>query len=263
MAMIKVNNANFYYELHGQGQPVILIAGYTCDFSSWAMMLEDLSQHFQVLVFDNRGIGQTTDDNIALSAELMARDVMALADELHLDSPHIIGQSMGGTIAQTIAFLYPDKISKLGVLTSSAKWRQAMLRGLQSLLTLRKNNLDFELIFETTLPWIFGEEFLNSEKTIEAFKQVLLSNKYPQSLENQIRQFKVLKEFDVEKQLKNIKAPTLIAYGVQDLIALPQESKKIARQIPQSTLVEFDCAHGILLERPEQLTETLIRFLKT
>ena len=125
MPKIKANNATFYYELVGKGQPIILIAGYTCDYSTWQLMMEQLSNHFQVLVFDNRGIGQTTDTNEPLSAELMAEDVIALSEQLHLDKPHIVGQSMGGTIAQTIAAKFPDKINKLCLLTTSAKWRHA------------------------------------------------------------------------------------------------------------------------------------------
>lgn len=262
MAMINANRANFYYEIYGKGKPIILIAGYTCDFSSWQMILEGLTKYFQVLVFDNRGIGRTTDDNVALSVKLMAQDVMALADALHLEKPHIVGQSMGGTIAQTIASLYPDKISKLSVLTSSAKWRQAMLRGLKSLLVMRERDIDFDFIFEATLPWIFGETFLSNAKNINEFKQIILENPYPQSLNDQIRQFRVLDEFNGLAQLKSIKAPTLVAYGIQDLIALPNESKYMASQISQSKLVEFDCGHGIMLEQPQQLTETLIDFLK-
>lgn len=262
MPKIQANNANFYYELHGKGKPVILIAGYTCDYSTWQLMIEKLSQHFQVLVFDNRGIGQTTDSNEILSAELMAEDVIALADELQLEMPHIVGQSMGGTIAQSIATKFPNKISKLCLLTTSAKWRKAMLCGLKSLLDMRQKDIHFDLIFESTLPWIFGEDFLKNSQTVAEFKKILLENPYPQSLDNQTRQFNVLSNFDLRDQLKSITSPTLIVYGVQDIISLPIESKFMDNQIPQSTLVEFDCAHGITLEQPNKLAETLIDFLK-
>ena len=103
MPILHANNADFYYELHGTGKPVILIAGYTCDYSAWEMLLENLTRHFQVLTFDNRGVGQTTDHNAPLSAELMAQDVIALADQLNLAKPHIIGQSMGGCQSQRMS----------------------------------------------------------------------------------------------------------------------------------------------------------------
>lgn len=261
MPMINANNANLYYELHGSGKPVILIAGYTCDYSTWGLIIEEMSKHFQVLIFDNRAIGRTTDNNETLTAELMARDVMALAELLQLEHPHIVGQSMGGTIAQTIAIFFPDKIDSLCLLNTSAKWRHAMLYGLKSLLTMRQNNLDFNMIFEATYPWLFGENFLKNNQTIEQFKKIILDNPYPQSVNDQARQFHALESFDVSAKLKNITSHTLIINGKQDLISLPEESHYLASQISQSRLIEFNCAHGIMLEQPRELAETLIYFL--
>lgn len=59
-----------------------------------------------MLIFDNRGVGQTTDDGVTLTVELMAQDVMALADALNLKKPHVIGRSMSGTIVQHLAFFF-------------------------------------------------------------------------------------------------------------------------------------------------------------
>lgn len=263
MPMIAANGANFYYELHGQGQPVILIAGYTCDFSSWQLMLGDLSRHFQLLIFDNRAIGRTTDDHASLSTDLMANDVIAIADKLDLQKPHIVGQSMGGTIAQTIAALFPEKISKLCLFTTSAKWRRAMLLGIQSLLQMREKNLDFDFIFEASLPWLFGDAYLNNKDNIQQLKKLILENPYPQSLNDQTRQYQVLKNFDGINQLKKISAQTLVVYGIQDIITLPYESQFISKHIMQSNIIEMDCGHGILLEIPKALSEALTQFLQS
>ena len=261
MSKIKLNNANFYYELHGKGHPLILIAGYSGDHLVWMPLLENLSKQFQVLLFDNRGVGQTTDDGRPLSAELMAQDAVALADALDLKKPHIVGQSMGGTIAQRVATHHSEKISKLGIVASSPKWRQAMLLGLKSTLLMREKNIDFDIIFEALIPQIFGETFLSDKKTVADFKKLMLENPYPQSYENQARQFKVLEQFDGREQLKQIHAPTLIVHGMQDIITLLDESEFMATQIPQAKLAKIDCAHGMTIEVPQQLTDLLIDFL--
>ena len=107
------------------------------------------------MTFDNRGVGQTEDDGRPLSAELMADDVVALIKELGLKKPHLIGISMGGTIAQSVASRYGDQISKLVIHVSCPKWRQAMLDGLGSLLRLRELGLEFEEVFRATLPWMY------------------------------------------------------------------------------------------------------------
>src|SRR3990167_4083066 len=131
MPNITVNNVNFYYELHGKGQPLVLICGYTADHSYWLPILNALNQHFQVLIFDNPGIGQTTDDGSELSAELIADDIVALTKALNLKKPHILGASMGGTIAQCVASRHPQIVNKLVLLVTSAKWRKAMLLGVK------------------------------------------------------------------------------------------------------------------------------------
>ena len=262
MAFIEINATRYYYELHGKGtQPLILIAGYTGDHTVYYPVLDMLAPHFNILVFDNRGIGQTTDDGSVLSAEKMADDIMAMANKLNLHKPHIVGQSMGGTIAQAIASQYADQIGKLVLLTTSAKWRSAMLQALSSLIDLRKANLPFDLQFNAIVPWVFGEAFLSNKDCLEACKQLLLNDPHPQSLENQLRQYGVLTTFDGRKALSKISAPTLIIYGVQDLITLPNESAYLQQHIKHASLLALDCAHVITAEVPEPLGKALLEFL--
>lgn len=262
MPTIQANGAEFYYELHGKGQPLILISGYTCDHQFWIPVLDNLSKHFQVLIFDNRAIGQTKDTNEKLSVELMAQDVMALAKTLDLSSPHIVGQSMGGTIAQCIASQYPKEINKLALINTSAKWRLAILLSLKAALMLKKQNVSLEIIIEIVLPWLFGDVFLSNEKQVKAFKKALIENPYPQTLEDQTRQFEVLKNFDGQNKLKSIQAPTLIAYGIEDLISLPGESHFLANQITGAKLSAYESGHGLPLELPNELSKSLLDFLK-
>jgi 3-oxoadipate enol-lactonase len=261
MPKITVNNAEIYYEQFGQGQPVILIAGFTCDHHIWDPVVEELSKHFQVIKFDNRGVGQTQDNALLLTAELMAQDVIALSRALGLQKPHIVGQSMGGTIAQVIASQYPDEISKLAILTSAAKWRTAMLKGLQSSMLMRMQDIDFDLIFAVNVPWVFGENFLSNPENLQTLKQLFLENPYPQSLEDQIRQFHVLEAFDGTAYLEKIKAPTLVVHGKQDIIAMRADSENLAKKIPHAKLVEVDAAHAVLIETPQEISQNLIEFL--
>lgn len=262
MPTITANNASFYYELHGEGHPVVLISGYTCDHQLWMPLVDKLSQNFQVLIFDNRGAGQTTDDGASLSVELMAQDVYALTRALKLQKPHLVGHSMGGTIAQYLASLYPKALNKLVLLSTSSKWRQAMLRGMKSLLTLREKEVEPEILFESTLPWIFGESYLKDQKQLLALKEAWQADPHPQSLQDQMRQFKVLESFDMRKLLKDILAPTLVIYGIQDIIALPSEAEFLGSHIENAQLVPLDFAHGIPIEAPNELSKALLKFLK-
>ena len=261
MPTINANGATLYYDIQGSGYPLVLIAGYTCDHTFWDPLLHDLSQSYQVVIFDNRGAGQTKDAGGPLSVELMADDVMVLCQELNLKKPHMVGQSMGGAIAQIIATRYPEKINKLGILTSSSKLRENALLAFESLLFMRKINCDFDLIFNAGMPWIFGEEFLKNKKNVANYKQSVIANPHLQTLEDQTRQFHLLQQFDSTEQLKHIHAPTLIIYGTQDIVSLPRESAHMASIIPKANLAELNCAHGMVNEVPQQLLTLLREFL--
>jgi len=261
MPTIKINNADLYYELHGSGHPVVLIAGFACDHLFWLPIFDQLSKHFQLLLIDNRGVGLTIDNEATLSIELCAKDVINLCKELGLERPHIVGQSMGGAIAQTIAAQFPDKVSKVAILTSCAKLRRAVLLAFNSMLQMRKNNIDFDTIFSCMLPWIYGENFLSRQKNIDSLKKAFLDNPNPQSLANQARQCQLLESFDGRAQLSKILAPTLVVHGLQDVVSLVMESQFMVERIPQARLVELDCAHGIVMEVPSELSRVLIEFL--
>jgi len=260
MPKIQVKDVNFYYELHGNGPSLILVSGYTSDHTVWESCIDLLKDHFQVLVFDNQGVGQTEDHNKKLSAEEMADNTMELAASLGLQNPYIAGVSMGGTIAQRIATRHGNKINKVALLVTVAKWRRAMLLGLRTPLTMREKGLDFEDIFHSVLSWVYGEEFLLNKQKIANLKQKILDNPYLQSLENQQRQFNVLSEFDGRKDLSQIKAPTMVLYTTEDVIALPYEAQFLAKHIPDSTLIECPGGHGIALERPEVVADHFKQF---
>lgn len=262
MPKINANGAEFYYELHGKGQPLILVSGYSCDHFIWLPILQSLSQKFRVLIFNNRGVGQTKDKNEPLSADLCADDVMALANALNLKKPYVAGHSMGGTIVQCIGAKYSPQVGKLAILNSSAKWRQAALKGLYSILLMGKAEVDFGIISDQIASWCFGESFLKDAECVATFKQNMLGNPFPQSIENQERQFKVLVSFDGRKNLEKIKVPTIVISGKQDILSLPYESEFIASHIPNAKLVELDSGHASFADVPDQLAHHLQAFFQ-
>ena len=262
MATIDVNNAQFYYELHGQGDPVVLISGYGGEGVSWTPILSQLAKKFQVLIFDNRGVGQTIDDGKVLSAKLMADDTVLLCKALGLQRPHIIGRSMGGNIALTIAAHYPEYVNKLGILVSSPKWHFSMLNAFAAQIALHENKVAFDICFKASMAWLLGNTSWSNHDFMSALKHGMQTQLYPQSITNQKRQFQVLQEFDGTQLLAQVKAATLIIYGNEDITARADESKFMASKITGAQLLEFDCAHLILYEATQHLANSLISFLE-
>ena len=262
MAIFQFNDAEIYYEVHGSGYPVILIAGYTADHQVWTPILDKFSQYFQLILLDNRGVGRTKDTAELLTAELLAADVLALIDELKLTRPHVFGHSMGGTVAQTVAATAPDKIGKLALVNTAAKWRKAAINNLYSLLQMRKANVNFDLIFAAMISTVFGDAFLNDAEAVDKLKALNLSNPYPQSLNDQIRQFNIVTSYDGRSALNAIKAPTTIIMGIEDFLSLPADSEYLVKNISQAKMLTFNCAHVPMLELPNEFTAQMLRFLR-
>ncbi|CDZ77544.1 Putative non-heme bromoperoxidase BpoC [Legionella massiliensis] len=262
MAFLKVNGASIYYEVHGQGEPLVLVAGYTCDHLFWSAMLDELAKKFQVLVFDNRAVGQTTDDGALFSLDDMAQDTMALIEHLGLKRPHILGQSMGGAIAQIIAKKYPDKIGKLIILNSTGKFNRRTDLALESLINLRKQDLSLDLLIEAAMPWFFSSAYMSDPKNIIAFKDAITGNPYPQSIEDQIRQCRNIPTFNSQSWQHEIKAPALVIAAVEDIIALPSESQELAKGI-NAQFVLIPGAHSSPLEQHQEVNKAVVNFLVT
>ena len=110
MSKIKTKHGEFYYEIHGEGFPVVLIAGYACSHHEFARMTDTLAKKYQLLVFDNRGSGESCDANENLSAESMAKDLISIVDALNIEKFHLVGQSMVGSIAQAALTFFPIRL---------------------------------------------------------------------------------------------------------------------------------------------------------
>jgi len=113
MPEAKINAGQLYYQLQGEGEPLLLISGLGCDNSAWLPIIDELSKSFRIIIFDNRGAGQSIVPETPYSIRDMADDVGELLDYLSIHSTRVIGHSMGGYIAQEFAINYPERVEKL------------------------------------------------------------------------------------------------------------------------------------------------------
>jgi 3-oxoadipate enol-lactonase len=128
MPYVKVNDIQMYYEIHGDGEPLLLIVGLGTDISEWEGIIHWLAQTYKVLAFDNRGAGRTDKPDTPYSIEMMADDTAGLMQTLGNQQAHIFGISMGGRIALALALRYPTSVKKLVLVSTSARsiknWRR-------------------------------------------------------------------------------------------------------------------------------------------
>ena len=109
----EVNGINLYYETHGSGRPLVLLHGGLGSGEMFGPVLPLLAERHQVVAVDLQGHGRTADIDRPIDMRLMAGDVAALIDHLRLDTPDLVGYSLGGGVALQTAAKYPDKIRRL------------------------------------------------------------------------------------------------------------------------------------------------------
>jgi 3-oxoadipate enol-lactonase len=259
---LKVNGENLYYEMHGEGKPLVLIAGLTCDTTFWRPIIYRLSHHFQVLIFDNRGVGQSDSPDEPYYIEDMAKDTVCLIKALELENPHILGHSMGGAIAQTIAHKHPDLIDKLIISNSLIKLNSAARLMEQSLINFYKDNVDRKKIIEAQIPWIFSSDFLQDEKTVEGLINYELTRPHPQTFIGFKRQVEALFQFDSSKWYQKIPHTTLVI-GCDEDILCPHDSETLGKNIPRAHYVNFHkVGHAPSIEKPKEFNQAILEFLK-
>lgn len=259
MPIININNCKYYYELHGNGTPLVLIAGLRSDHTRWFPILKNLATKYQVLIFDNRGAGQTIDSGESFTVETMAHDTINLISKLGLNKPHIVGHSLGGAVAQQIAREYSNQISSIALCNTFIKLNKVARNFFNDILALHKINASQSEIMDRLAPWIFSKSFL-TRNVIKLLKRTANENPYPQSLSGYTRQLDALFNFDSGSWVNTIKLPTLIIGSREDKIAIWQESKKLAINIFNSKLAMISTGHGSPVERPDEFVDHLHDF---
>lgn len=133
----QVNGVTMYYEVHGSGDPVVLLHGaFMTITNNWTGWIEELSKTRTVIAVEMQGHGRTADIPRDLTYENLAGDVAALLDHLKIPRADLIGYSMGGTVAMQCAIRHPDKVRKVVVISSRFRHDGFVKEGLDAIAEL-------------------------------------------------------------------------------------------------------------------------------
>ncbi|HWQ65828.1 MAG TPA: alpha/beta hydrolase [Methanospirillum sp.] len=247
-------NCRISYRVIGHGSPMILIMGLGGTMNEWdRTFLTILSNQYRLILFDNRGIGDSTDTDARLMIESMAVDVKTLM--VSLDIPHatILGYSMGAMIALEIAVRYPGLIDHLILYGPSMDGFHLVDRLAPYIDTGRP-----ELILIDAL---FPHEWLSSKSD--------LSQIFPPPVHkiNRIaifRQIGAMQDWKMDNDtISTIPIPTLILSGSIDCITPASEGDKISRLIKRSMIIQVPGGgHGMMYQFPKTIAEHILKFLK-
>ncbi len=260
---VRVNGVDLYYECHGRGSPLMLIAGLGSDSQSWQPIVEDLSRRHLVILPDNRGVGRTTPQDVETSISRIADDCMVLLGNLGFASLPVLGHSMGGLVALDCAIRYPERVSTLILAATSASSPARNNLLFHDWVSYLKSGMDRALWFRNLFYWIFSPRFFENREALNEAVRFAVEYPYPQSDIAFEKQVEALQGFDCRASLPGVQQETLIICGKEDLLFPPEESIRVLKAIPRNRvcLIE-DAGHAIHMENPKAFTECVLRFLE-
>lgn len=263
MPKTNVRGLEMFYDVQGDGPPVVLIGGLSQDHQGWLFQVPALTAAgFESVAFDSRDAGQTSQSSAAYDIRQMADDTIGLMDAIGLPSAHVVGLSMGGMIAQEMAINHPSRISSLTLVCTFASLEPTMAGALRAWRDARPhcNDVDFTLMVSA---WLFTHRFYQAPEAVKGFLDIVAGNPFPQSAAGFQRQCDAILKHDTRDRLSQIKAPTHVVVGAEDVLTPVRHSRWLAERIPGATLTEVPgAAHVLNMENAEAFNGALIGFLQ-
>lgn len=266
MPKAHANGIEIYYETAGSGDPLILISGLGYGHWMWHKMVPGLAEHFQVITFDNRGVGESDKPDGLYTAQMLADDTAGLLEALDLEGAHVMGHSMGGFIAQALVLSKPDRVEKLILSATNFGGPNHIPVTQEALAVLTDVEADpverlRRGIVVSTAPG-FAEEHpdMIEEWLNYRVEHPILPDPY--NAQMAIGLALQSEEASFEPRLKDVQVPTLILFGEHDKVVPPGNAKLLDREIPNSTVhILPNAGHFFPFEVPEQAVGVIVEFL--
>jgi len=272
MPKANVNGININYSVQGNGEPLVLIMGYSADRNGWMFQTRAFKKYYRVITFDNRGVGKTDKPGGAYSTKMMADDTIGLMDHLGIKKAHVLGVSMGGQAAQAVAINYPERVNKL-VLGCTYAGRNEASR----------------LAPEFSRAFGYGEDYTEDELRSGArstpilkitdticslsFNRPLFRLIFIPLMKIQFRlngntgllgQLQATLDHNTLDNLPAVKVPTLVITGTKDRVFKPSSSDVIAKLLPNAKLVKVEGgSHAFFMEMSGRFNKEVLLFLRS
>lgn len=263
MTFLTKNNDKLYYEIHGKGEPILIIAGGGADSRYYAGLASVLAENFQVILMDPRGSGKSDRGLQQYSFDLLVSDLVSLLRHLDINKINILGHSMGGMTAQYFAYQHPEYVKKL-ILWATSCTLSAFGKHCCKTAALIKESGSIEAFIHVMAIWNFSNAFFENESNIQNFISEAKNDPYPLSTSVFLEQMKLINNFDSSSTIEKIDRPTLVIGCEKDIIFPVENVKNMTSLIKNVIYREVKGAtHSTHIENPKAIAELVSDYLLT
>lgn len=263
MPFANLKDFSIFYESYGTGEPLILIPGFASGAWNWFKQTEELAKHFRVVTFDPRGVAHSEIyGGTPISIRTIADDVSDLLDALNIKKANLLGISFGGFVAQEFALAFPDKLNKLILACTSFGGKHhvapspEVLAAFVSTDGLNKS----EKIRKFFIPAFTPQFYAEHSDTVEQVCRMRERNYVPETV--YMEQLESATAFDAERRVVNIQAETLVLTGDADVVVPPENSRNLARAIPNARLeIVEGGSHMFFIEEADKFNRIITDFM--
>jgi len=256
---VQVDDIEMAYKSTGKGYPLMMIMGFSGTMDLWdPQFVEELASKYRVIMFDNRGMGETTAGSKEFTIARFAEDTAGLMKALGIGKAHVLGWSMGGDVALEFVVRYQQMVEKLVVYAGDCGGTQRVMTPevTREIKEMANPSVPPEEAFKV----LFPEEWMKAHPDFYKSFPRPKETSSPENVERQGTAY--LAWTGVFDQLPEVTSPTLIATGTEDISTPTENAMILTERIPGSWLVRYKGAgHGLMYQYPEEFAKTVLNFL--
>jgi 3-oxoadipate enol-lactonase len=261
---VQANGIDIYYEVQGEGEPMVLIPYLAVDQACYAFQVAEYARHYTCFSVDLRGAGLSGKPDGVYTTELFAADVAAFMQAAGIERAHIFGLSLGAAAGLWLAAGHPERVKSLSLhsawpasdpylRTVVATW-QIMAQALASVP---------EMIIQGIFPWCFTPEMYAARPDYVESLAEFVRGRPAAPVDAFIRQSGAVLAHDATAVLGSIRAPTLITFGRHDLVTSTRFAAPLSEGIAGSEVLVFEnCSHAPIYENVEEFNQRTLAFLQ-
>jgi len=270
-----VNGTELYYEVSGEGEPIVLLPGLGMGTAYFDLAAPLFAQSAKAVALDPRGIARSAKPAEPYSAETWADDVAALLDHLGEGPAHIVGCSLGGCVAMALVDRHPDKVASLALVAAFSELDFALeLNWRLRMDIVEATGMTGPIRDHVTL-WTLGRAFLETEQGRAVAERIRsgVGDNDPAQYQRFLRAILDFGRVTPEtrdlptytERLRDVHVPTLFIAGADDILTPPVHSHRAAAAMPEGVaevVVIPDCGHITMVEAPEENVRLVIEFVQ-